>query len=128
MAARTRWSPGAALLGRRQTVSARYLAGAVGLGVLLFGLFASGTPFPPVLLVALAVLAVGLAADHARRNSGLVVTVAIPVVVALATVLDAVLSPGTPSPARGLLLAFAYGLPLGALSFVLGRAAEGVAD
>lgn len=126
--ARSRRSLGTTLAGHRPTVSARYLAGAGALAALAAGLLASEPTGLLALLLALLGLAVGLAATHAYRNGGLAVTVAIPVVVTLAPALYALSPVGPHTLASGPLAgggpAVVFGLPLGVLAFLLGRAAD----
>lgn len=126
--ARSRRSLGTALLGRRPAVSARYLAGTVGLAAVAVGLLASELRGLLALLLCLLGLAVGLAAAHAYTNGDLGVTVAIPVVVTTAPALHAVLAPGLgpleSRPMAGGGLAVVLGLPLVVSAFFLGRAAD----
>jgi hypothetical protein len=116
------------LVGRRPAVSARYLAGAVGLAAVAVGLLASEPTGQLTLLLGLLGLAVGLAAVHAYRNGGLAATVAVPVVVTLAPALYALLPLGPRlrelGPLAGAGPAVVLGLPLGVLAFLVGRAAD----
>jgi len=118
--------------GREKQVSFRYLLMSTGVSLLVVGAkfvgFTAGGPqflFSGVVATFLLVLVtMALGAAHARDNEGLLICIGLAFLPALAErEFDVVFGVGHPTPgaATGVWLAVLFAVPIGVVSFVLGR-------